>query len=453
MNSKTSESNGMGPVKSIPANLISTREIELKVKSYAGFASSKKNHMFCWFFESQKCMAHDDPKNFPLMIWLNGGPGASSMFGLITENGPYLIQSTDTGSIVENPNAWNQDAHIMYWDNPVGAGYSYNENGHYMDSEDELSEVFYDSLQVFFDTYPQYRACPLYVTGESYGGKYIPAISTKIMTKNREHRTAGNKDRIVNLKGLSIGNPWMDAVMQTRFRLECGYTLGFVDTKQHSELMKQYELLPSLIEEQQWEAAFDLNQSIKNELVACGGNIAIYDVRMWDEDSLTPLVEKYFRLSSVKKALNVPEDIPWNCADETGPVTDHLISDLVSNTIGYLPDLLNEKNENGDPAYRVLLYTGNLDMSCGFRGTEQILYDLKWDHDAAWKNLDRKVWAEPRGNTMGFIKSYKNLTQIVIPCSGHMVPTNQPVSSLKMMNNFIFEKEFPCFDPLKKKQH
>jgi len=114
-----------------------------------------------------------------------------------------------------------------------------------------------------------------------------------------------------------------------------------------------------------------------------------------------------------------------------------------------LPHLLDKATgKGGKKPLRVLLYTGNLDMSCGVRGTDYILYNLKWNHKEDWQGLRREVWAEPRGNTKGFIKSCANLTQIVIPCSGHLVPVSQPEVSLEMINNFVFEREFPSYDPL-----
>ena len=106
-----------------------------------------------------------------------------------------------------------------------------------------------------------------------------------------------------------------------------------------------------------------------------------------------------------------------------------------------LPMLLERKNMNGRPAFRVLLYTSNMDMSCGFRETEHILYNLDWSNKAAWRKLDRKVWAKHRGKTLGYIKSYRNLTQIVIPQAGHMDPTNQPEVSLELVYNFVFQRE------------
>ena len=455
----------INPVESIPGDLENSFTIKLDVKSYAGYASAENgSYLFTWFFGCQKCTDEKDAADFPLLIWLNGGPGGSSMAGAMLENGPYQMQSDEKSTLKANPYAWNKEAHIMYWDNPVGAGYSFNENKEYVNNEDELSDKFYNALQSFYDDMPpQYRDCPLYVTGESYGGKYIPAITEKILINNDKNREDGNTDRIIKLKGMAIGNPWMDPVMQTKFRLETGFELGFLDTKQYETLMKSYNILPQLVDSKEWKLAFELNQSLKNKLIACGGNIAIYDVRSWDDGLIGAGLEKYFNMPAVTKALNVPGRT-WTTADETGPVTDHLIEDFMTNTAAYqgegydfsLPTLLDRVDENGNPTLRVMLYTGNLDMSCGIRGTEYILHNCEWHYQGDWQDLDRLVWGEktvdPNGqikyHTKGFIKQYKNLTQVVIPRSGHLVPMNRPEVSLDMINNYVFQREFPSYDPL-----
>ena len=58
---------------------------------------------FFWFFESRK-----DPENSPLAIWMNGGPGSSSLLGLLVENGPCYINS-DSNSTYLSEWSWNNE--------------------------------------------------------------------------------------------------------------------------------------------------------------------------------------------------------------------------------------------------------------------------------------------------------------------------------------------------------
>jgi len=60
---------------------------------YTGWLDIGPKHLFFWYFESQ-----NDPKNDPLTLWMNGGPGGSSMIGLFEELGPCLINEHGNGT-------------------------------------------------------------------------------------------------------------------------------------------------------------------------------------------------------------------------------------------------------------------------------------------------------------------------------------------------------------------
>lgn len=115
------------------------------------------------------------------------------------------------------------------------------------------------------------------------------------------------------------------------------------------------------------------------------------------------------------------------------------------------PPLLEEVDDKeGNASYRLLFYTGNFDMSaCGFTGTEKILRELKWKGQKEWHKLKRRVWVAPPSATNGFVKSFANLTQVVIPGAGHLVPMNQPLISREMLYTWLFEKgDYPGYEPL-----
>ena len=60
------------------------------------------------------------PEFRPVLLWLQGGPGGSSLFGLFNEHGPYIVQ--DDNSIKPRPTTWALTHNIIYIDNPVGTG-------------------------------------------------------------------------------------------------------------------------------------------------------------------------------------------------------------------------------------------------------------------------------------------------------------------------------------------
>ncbi|KAH8901147.1 carboxypeptidase S1-like protein B [Thozetella sp. PMI_491] len=103
------------------------------VKSYAGYVHLPPGTLkdlgneqeypintFFWFFEARK-----DPENAPLAIWMNGGPGSTSMLGLLAENGPCFV-NPDSNSTTLNSWSWNNEVNMLYLDQPVQVGFSYD---------------------------------------------------------------------------------------------------------------------------------------------------------------------------------------------------------------------------------------------------------------------------------------------------------------------------------------
>jgi vitellogenic carboxypeptidase-like protein len=178
-----------------------------KRQSFSGYLTVNKEYnsnMFFWFFPAQ-----NGNTSAPVLLWLQGGPGATSLFGLFSENGP--IQVNDDGSLTERPINWNSLYNLLYIDNPVGTGYSFTSNDQgYTRSQDDVARDLYSALTQFFQIYTDYAFSPFYVTGESYAGKYVPSIGYKIHVENQDPQT---KVRI-NLVGLSMGNGWTDPYRQ-----------------------------------------------------------------------------------------------------------------------------------------------------------------------------------------------------------------------------------------------
>ena len=86
----------------------------------AGDGSDKK--IFYWLFEpGQETAGNNNPGEIPLILWLNGGPGCSSMDGLWLENGPFRLNSEGgKWNIDVNPHSWHNAAWTLYVDQPVG---------------------------------------------------------------------------------------------------------------------------------------------------------------------------------------------------------------------------------------------------------------------------------------------------------------------------------------------
>eukprot|EP01129_Flabellula_baltica_P008576 TRINITY_DN341_c0_g1_i2.p1 TRINITY_DN341_c0_g1~~TRINITY_DN341_c0_g1_i2.p1 ORF type:complete len:216 (+),score=35.30 TRINITY_DN341_c0_g1_i2:33-650(+) len=176
---------------------------------HSGYVNVNKQYdanLFYLITESQ-----NDPQTDPVILWLQGGPGCSSLFGAFIENGPSMINKD--GSFSKNPYSWNTNATVIYIDSPVGTGYSYvSDSMGYATDEKTISAELYTVLYtVLFDLYPSLGKLPFYIFGESYAGKYLPWLGYTILEKNL------NADREILLQGVGIGNGWVNPYVQTGF--------------------------------------------------------------------------------------------------------------------------------------------------------------------------------------------------------------------------------------------
>lgn len=162
--------------------------------------------LFFWFFESRS-----NPETDPIVIWVNGGPGSSSMVGLFTEAGPCLIKG---GADITSPNewAWNNNASLLFLDQPAGVGFSSVANEAALPSQDlDGAEDFQTFLNVFFTKiFPKKAHLPIHFTAESYGGHYAPTYVNHIL-ESRRLRSPGAFQG--NLTSIILVNAYIDAFL------------------------------------------------------------------------------------------------------------------------------------------------------------------------------------------------------------------------------------------------
>ena len=181
---------------------------------YSGHLSSSDkydNNFFYWLAprpDSLKPDTHDEQR---LVVYLNGGPGSSSMNALWTGNGPLRV--SETGSDVEGEDfeitydttiSWQEVGDLLWIDQPVGTGFSYGE--HAVTSLDEIGEDFKQFLLSFYEEYPVYKDLELVLTGESFAGKYLSYSSRAILDYNDDQ----SNDFKFNFSNLILSNPLVD---------------------------------------------------------------------------------------------------------------------------------------------------------------------------------------------------------------------------------------------------
>jgi len=379
-------------------------------------------NLFYWMFESQ-----NNPKTDPLVLWLTGGPGCSSELALFFENGPYTV-NTDL-SLDANPFSWNLKANLLYVDQPGGTGFSYVKNTlGYVKNETQVAEEMYSFLQQFLATYPQYLNLPFYITGESYGGHYVTAISRRVQVGIQKHD--GLK---INFQGLAIGNGWVDPEIQYGHYADYAYAMQLIDRGTAQQLDGIYTQCKQLIQRKQWQKAFLTCSQIVGSILETS-NINPYNVK--EQCQFPPLcydlqyISAYLNQDSVRQKLGVG-NVQWSTCSSA--VYAPLEADTVHSFRSDLPLLLQQ--------YRVIIYEGVYDLMCNFYGTTAYLNSMTWPGKNQFNSAKNQTWSVG-GNVAGTTRSALNLTYVNVWEAGHMVPYDQPAAALDILTKLLTGKPF-----------
>jgi carboxypeptidase C (cathepsin A) len=387
---------------------------KLSQRHYAGFANATadgKNRLHYWFAESDRGSA--DP-SVPFLVWLNGGPGASSLTGLLAENlGPVQIQPNAT--LRPNPERPTRAFHLLTVDNPVGAGYSKTADAAYVRSEAEVRTQFLAVLRVFFARHPEYRANPFWVTGESYAGHYVPNVALAIAANASE----------IDLRGVVIGNGMFNMAVQYRDLGRLAFANGVIDERGVAEMdARQATCLAAIEATPAVAGEVCENATVRwlfSDAPGAAGALFYYDVGLTDAawfDDLTAAMGKYLNRPDVRAALHAG-DASWVQADETGPVADALLRDWTVRSDLVLEQLL----ERG---LKVYLYNGVRDLSsCNHIGNLAVARGLRWSGQDDFAAAPNAPWPS-RTQVHAHLRGTGRLQYATLLRTGHLVPTVIP---------------------------
>ncbi|BFZ23161.1 hypothetical protein BsWGS_26199 [Bradybaena similaris] len=337
-------------------------------RSHAGFITVDKqlgNHLFFWYFPS---LVNDSA---PLLLWLNGGPGISSMQGLLWENGPLEVKQSMTGiKITSRAHTWVGPFSVVYVDNPVGVGYSFSEQGKagYRVTQDGYTNDLYSFVLQFFELFPEYKTRGFYISGQSYAGKYVPALAHRI--HQHKHNTE------IPLRGIILGAPMFDPFRQCAAYFTYLYGLGILSKA--DMVIYQHEL----------------NDFFNQYQNGCLPNITMFDVLHkalhWQEITLpsfdnyvseeTPditTVKTVMTLHSIRSAVHVGSNHNFSAYNRF--LNEMYVHDFFVSTTSQLGSLMDN--------YKVLIYNGDYDVVVSSPMIEAGLMSTTWSKQKQYNNL------------------------------------------------------------------
>lgn len=210
------------------------------------------------------------PSSDPVILWLNGGPGCSSLFGFLGEVGP-VVTDNYSGVWKKNPYSWNTNANLVAIEQPAGVGFSKAKDPDYLWTDDVDADNLLSGIKDFIETFPELRGRPFYVSGESYAGVYIPFLATHALEDESEDK--------INLKGVLIGNGLTDfKVDSDNSMAEFGYARGLISEETYRGYERNCPHLPDEINpyDPTWEdknnlfeLIFDMSLDPKNVTQKC----------------------------------------------------------------------------------------------------------------------------------------------------------------------------------------
>ncbi|KAI3513897.1 hypothetical protein L1887_12119 [Cichorium endivia] len=414
---------------------------------YSGYVTVNEESgraLFYWLTE-----AVEDPASKPLVLWLNGGPGCSSIaYGMAEEVGPFHVNK-DGKSVYLNPYSWNTVANLLFLDAPVGVGYSYsNTTSDIFTNGDKRTAS--DSLQFllnWLERFPQFKGRDFYITGESYAGHYVPQLSQAIVRYNKE-----NTESPINLKGYMVGNALTDDYSDHVGLFQFLWAAGIISDqtyKKSNELCdKESFIHPSRECDQITDIAYEEMGNIDPYSIftpPCSANGVTKRLfkRKWHKvghvgQTYDPCTEQhstiYFNLPEVQNALHVFQSnnttIRW--ATCSNAVNLHWKDSPIS--------VLDVHQELISAGLRVWIFSGDTDAVIPVTSTRYSIDALKLPTVSPWR-----AWYD-EGQVGGWTQGYEGLNFVTVRGAGHEVPLHRPKLALVLIKNFLAGTSMASFE-------
>ncbi|CAA6660343.1 unnamed protein product [Spirodela intermedia] len=399
-------------------------------RQYAGYidVDRKAGRSLFYYFAEADGDAHEKP----LTLWLNGGPGCSSIGGgAFTELGPFFPRGDGRGLRI-NKHSWNKVSNLLFVESPAGVGWSYsNRTSDYTTGDNSTAYDLLTFLHQWFKKFPELRSRDLFLTGESYAGHYIPQLAEVLLRYNKKSR-----DFKFNVKGLAIGNPLLNLDRDVPATYEYFWSHGMISDELGLKIMNDCDF-----EDYVFEGHHNVSKSCTDAIEEAnrivGDYINNYDVIL---DVCYPsIVEQELRLRRYATKTSVGVDVCMSYErrfyfnlPEVQRALHRSQLQRGDGNINMLPVLKNII-EHRIPVW---IFSGDQDSVVPLLGSRTLVRELAQD-------LKIKVTV-PTAPGWGWATEYGNLlTFATVRGASHMVPYAQPGRALTLFKSFLGGKRLP----------
>ncbi|KAG1800309.1 Alpha/Beta hydrolase protein [Suillus plorans] len=407
---------------------------------------NETHQLFFWFFPPGPQGSLDD-----LIFWTNGGPGCSSLAGLLQENGPFSWSWGQTKPTV-NQHSWTNLSSVLWVEQPVGTGFSQGIPD--AQNEDDVAIQLVGFMQQILEVFSELKGKKLYLSGESYAGRYVPYIANYIYE---------NPSRLdLSLQGIWINDPFISwyVVQQEIPALDfvkkhaslfsfnqtyMEYLEEMAATCNYTGYMDKYVtyppkgLLPLPGDSTYFAQGCDIWSDIYNNAQIINPSFNVY--RIWDTyptpwdvlgflDTQSPI---YFNLTDVKEVIHAPVDTEWiECA----------LAHVFLKEDSSLPSALTVLPNVIEKSQRTVIVHGLADFMYIADGIA--IQNMTWNGLQGFQTpiADDSFIVDGVG-AYGSMHSERGLTYYEVVLSGHMLPGFAPVASFQIMQYLMGFRDTP----------
>ncbi|KAF8753519.1 serine carboxypeptidase [Rhizoctonia solani] len=407
------------------------------VRMYSGYLDVDygAKHLFFYFFESR-----NDPDSDPVLMWINGGPGCSSSLGLFMELGPCSIrgplQSGSNGTDW-NPYSWNNKANLFFLDQPYVRYLHTNTEAkpfselvldlvtQTVSTTEDAAKNVQAFVTIFFETFSKFKGSPqreFHMSGESYGGRYLPVFASEIVDQNSRAEAGGFEP--INLKSVLIGNGLTD--FKTMWE-------GYYDIQCKNLSVVPFQDIKTCV-------------TMKQQLHRC--------LKMYQKDCVeqTDPVACSLAAGFCNEALSLPYQATGrNPYDMTKPeelqsslcypITEHINTFLdrpeTRKALGVHPSIGNYTGCSG--RWSALLRIARSFPLESVVGNQKWVMALDWTGSAEF--TAQRTATGLLSQVAGFTRSANGLTFATVDAAGHMVPYDKPKEALAMLSRWLEGKD------------
>lgn len=363
----------------------------------------------------------------PLLLWTQGGPGLSALFGHFLENGPVAI--TESGNLTLRNNTLQKNMSVIYLDIPVGAGFSFTlNNASYARTLEDIIFSVTEFLRQFLEVFDYYKNRNFYLGGESYGARYSVAVADWLLLNP--------KNVSLSLKGVISGSGFLGPVLDIADSSEFLYQMSMMNESGKLTFEQQFQQMKVLAANMSTAqlAVYMLSRTIFTNPAT---PTLFQNLTLFNDHASPVFTERPFIMYVCVGFLNSTlfrqnfhvGNIPFQYNNPL--LLASFASDWLREISPMVEHVLNKSS--------MLFYMGQMDTLFPSVNQKTYLATLNWTHAEDYRNTARKPWYKPNKlyGADGFTRKVNDFTEALVLGMSHYGAAEKPDEVYYLVTEFV----------------